>query len=159
MRDMTVNPKYKYVCAQCGKENITHIANKRLCSDDCRKNFYDRTSYQFPIASGSVGAIAEMYVCSDLLKKGYAVFRAVSSSTFADVLAIKESEIRIIEVRTGYTNPSKGEVSFPKVIHHRNNNRPSEYAIFIASENSIQYIPITDELFNKYKKKYEKEKS
>ncbi len=149
---MVKNFKYSYICSLCGKSGKSNQPNTRLCSDECRNKFYQRNSNYTGLASGTVGAIAELIVSSDLLKEGYAVFRSVSSNCFADLIAIKNEEIRYLEVRTGYKGFASGKITFPKMIHHKN-GRPTEYAVWVESEKKVHYIPITKELFEKYKTK------
>lgn len=60
----------------------------------------------FGLSTGKVGAISELIVCADLLKKGWEVFRTVSQSCSCDLIVIKNKKILRIEVRTGrYRSP------------------------------------------------------
>lgn len=54
------------------------------------------------LSTGTVGTIQELRVCADLLRRGYPVFRAVSSHEVFDVLAIISGVPIKIEVTTGY---------------------------------------------------------
>jgi Holliday junction resolvase len=44
--------------------------------------------------------MSELFVCFDLLKNGYSVFRSVSPSCFCDVIAIKDGIVKKFEIRT-----------------------------------------------------------
>lgn len=152
IRDMTKNLKYKYVCGYCGKEGLTNIANKKLCSKDCKANYYGRVKSGLNISSASVGAMSEMIVCADLLRKGYAVFRSVSASCFCDVIAIKDNEIRKIEIRTGYkVLDGSGRIFFPRILHLKKGT-PTEYAVYSQGENKVYYEPVKKEDIVKYSK-------
>lgn len=56
------------------------------------------------LTKGKRGAISEMVVASDLLNKGYEVFRSVSQDCSCDLLALKDGSMLRIEVRTGQRN-------------------------------------------------------
>jgi hypothetical protein len=72
---------------------------------------------EIQISPGTVGAIAEMIVSAQFLSNGYSVFRALSQSCFCDLIVIKGTTIKRVEVRTGYRYPSTGKLSFPKKTH------------------------------------------
>lgn len=58
---------------------------------------------------GSIGAIAELLVCADLLKQGFDVFRSVSINAACDLIALNQSgqfcriEVKSAVVRNGGT--------------------------------------------------------
>ena len=54
------------------------------------------------LSTATKGAIAELCVATDLMKKGYAVFRALSPNCFCDLVVYKDGISFYIEVRTGY---------------------------------------------------------
>lgn len=64
------------------------------------------------IPSGTVGAINELLVCSDLLSKGYHVFRSVSQSCPCDLIILDKGSALRVEVKTGRMNKD-GSVSSP----------------------------------------------
>ena len=54
------------------------------------------------LSNGTIGAIAEIQVCADLMKRGYHVFRAISPSCHCDLVAYKTGEtLYRIEVKKG----------------------------------------------------------
>ncbi|SRR5258706_3016761 len=53
------------------------------------------------VSTSTAGAICELIASADLLKKGYEVFRAVSSSCSCDLIAMKEKKYIRVEVRKG----------------------------------------------------------
>jgi len=66
-----------------------------------------------PIPSGTVGAINELLVCSDLLSKGYHVFRSVSQSCPCDLIILNNGNALRVEVKTGRMNKD-GSACSPK---------------------------------------------
>jgi hypothetical protein len=55
--------------------------------------------------TGVTGAISELIVCADLLRRGFAVFRAVAQSCPCDIAVLKEGKVLRIEVTTGTLSP------------------------------------------------------
>lgn len=53
------------------------------------------------INSTKAGTLGELIVASDLLKRGYEVFRALHPDASCDLVAIKNGKVSRIEVRTG----------------------------------------------------------
>jgi hypothetical protein len=65
---------------------------------------YKRVTRHLP--TGTVGAMAELLAATDLLMKGFEVFRAVSPSASCDLAILKEGKLLKVEVRTGYKRPN-----------------------------------------------------
>ena len=106
------------ICEVCGKEFQGQIHYK-TCSEECRKERYRKRFGRYAdtsISSGTVGAISEIMISADLMKKGYAVFRALSPACFCDVIAIKDKKILRVEIRTGYM-AKNGKIFFPRNTH------------------------------------------
>lgn len=137
---MAKNYKYNYDCIVCGTSNVTYIKNKRICSNECRKKRYGRYNKEYNISSNTVGAISELMISVDLMKKGYSVFRSLSPNCFCDILAIKNDEVRKIEIRTGYLNLN-GKVTYPMKTS-TNNGKPTEYGVYIRGNNTVHYFKI-----------------
>lgn len=108
-------------CRNCGTQFATNRNWQIFCSNKCqeidnRKSFQ---SYYPGLSTGTVGAISELIVCVDLLKKGYEVFRAVSQATSCDLAVLKEHKLYRIEVTTGYRSHRTGVLTKPKKIASR----------------------------------------
>lgn len=56
------------------------------------------------LPTGTVGAISELLAAVDLMKKGWSVFRSLCPSSEYDLIAEKNDEIFLLEVRTGRYN-------------------------------------------------------
>ena len=90
------------------------------------------------IASATTGAIAELYVAIDLMRKGYEVFRALSPASSCDLAILKERALVRVEVRTGYRNKS-GKVSCSW--NESDGPRHDVLAIVLLKELAVIYRP------------------
>jgi hypothetical protein len=54
------------------------------------------------LATGTTGAISELVVATDLLRRGYSVFRSLSPACKCDLAILKGSILCRVEVKTGY---------------------------------------------------------
>src|SRR5260370_36493465 len=106
-------------CLVCERPYQQFNLHQRYCSDRCsKKAAIDRSGRisTLDLPPATVGTVAELIVSGDLLKKGYAVFRALSASCFCDVIAIKEKAFLRVEIRTGYMS-DKGTILFSTNTH------------------------------------------
>ena len=60
-------------------------------------------------SSGDKGAISELYTSCDLLRKGYEVFRSLSPASSVDLIAIRDSRVIFVEVRTASISTKTGK--------------------------------------------------
>jgi hypothetical protein len=92
------------ICKGCGKPFEHHLTQKEYCTTTCRKAHhkqkYAYTSLAPNLSSSNTGAVSELIVCADLLKKGYEVFRSVSATCSCDVIALRDGICTRIEVRS-----------------------------------------------------------
>lgn len=111
---------------------------KKYCSNDCLKldtgtqTFFNETKV---LNSSKLGAISEVYVAFDLMKKGYDVYRALSPSSDSDLVAIKKDVVLTVEVKTGKYN-STGGFNYCK-----KNIKSSITAVVLYRDSKIIYIP------------------
>lgn len=93
-------------CAVCGGVFTPKSKDHILCSPQCRlvKGRQHHPDRGFNLPKPTVGAMSEMLVCTDLLKEGYHVFRAVSPACPCDLIALKDETVRV-EVKTGWSTP------------------------------------------------------
>ena len=96
-----------------------HAGTRVFCSDDCAR---ENSKLEFRkanprngsnVTSPTRGAISELRVATDLLEKGFEVFRAISPACSCDLAVLKNSHLYRIEVRTGYRIPS-GKIMYSK---------------------------------------------
>ena len=115
--------KYNKMCPVCNLPYSTNRENKKHCSLTCRKvadiacyqDYRESSGMQAKndFSTGTTGAIHELVVCVELMKKGFHVFRALSPSCPCDVLCMTNTKTLRIEITTGTRGKLGGE-SFPK---------------------------------------------
>lgn len=91
------------------------------------------------LPTGTTGTISELLVAVDLLRKGYAVFRAITPNCPSDLAVLKDGKLLCLEVRTGYRNQD-GSVKCTGQDDHRGD----VLAIVIGpmwEKHSVHYIP------------------
>lgn len=94
--------------------------------------------YNKNISTAALGTIGELGVCNDLFKAGYHVFRSVSPDGICDLIAIKNSKIRFIEVRSAkYQND--GKMTYEK----KSSDIVTEFAVFCHKTNEVHYFDKT----------------
>lgn len=71
------------------------------CSDACLKAGRYEPEPPTDLAPGDVGALGELVVSADLMRRGYAVFRALSPSCPCDLIAMKDDKLLRVEVTKG----------------------------------------------------------
>ena len=131
--------KHRLKCEICKKGFESGWANKKTCSDSCKTKRIAKITGRIvneKISSGSVGAMSELFVCGELLRKGYSVFRSLSPSCFCDLIAIKGKETLTIEVRTGYIHPETKRLNFPKNTH----GEITTYAVYERNTGQIFFF-------------------
>jgi predicted AAA+ superfamily ATPase len=94
----------------------------------------------FNLSSGKVGAIAELAVAADLMRRGYEVYRAVSQASDFDLLAIKNGKILTIEVVSSVSFKKDGKLTFSRRRHVKS-KKPDAYAIVNHQKEIIDYLP------------------
>ena len=101
------------VCKWCGNP-FKPRPNKIYCSAACTyKRYKTQHGKRYDLPTGTVGTLSELMVSTDLLIKGYEVFRAVSPACSCDLAVLKNHELKTIQVRTGYLD-RKGQVKASK---------------------------------------------
>lgn len=129
----------KYNCHDCGLQAESAQPKAKFCPD-CRvaqgkkRNFSSMSNIE-GISPGTVGALNELRVSEDLMRRGFHVFRALSPSSPCDLIVIdKAGAIHRVEVRTGYT---RGEsVYLPP------DKSPESHDIMaVATVDRLVYIP------------------
>jgi len=93
--------------------------NRKYCSKSCSTIYYKQengfaSAFSKQITTGTVGAISELIVATELMKNGYEIYRAISPSSSCDLLGLKGGKLYSFEVRTGYHNKKKDKVSYSK---------------------------------------------
>lgn len=131
---------YNKTCLTCGTEFDTETKLKVYCSKKCQPNQIKTTACRSVLAkaglaTGTVGAIAELVVSVDLMKKGFEVYRALSQASSCDILALKNGKVYTFEIRTG-------QRSYNGVLTFSNQRIRGEYtAVVVHNTNEIIYMP------------------
>jgi len=137
------------VCPECQ----TLIPERRLkqgaktCSKTCATRrekalFYYSSGVVLGIPRSTVGALSELMVCVDLMRRGYHVFRAVSYHCPCDLIVLNEEQFLRVEVRTVYRSKANG-----KVVGNRS-HRADCWAGVLIAENEVVYEPPIETLFS-----------
>lgn len=111
-------------CRNCQKQferrrKVTNAPFKSpqvFCSRECSAEATARQIFRLGLPAGTVGAVAELLVCADLLRKGWHVFRAVSPACPCDIVGILHGHTYLFEVRTGQRNAA-GKLTFQSKPH------------------------------------------
>jgi hypothetical protein len=118
-----VKTLYDLICQNCGKDFKNSYIITKTCSKECANERRAKISGRYVmreksanISGGTVGAMSELMVSVDLMKKGYAVFRAMSPACFCDIIAVKENKTFKMEIRTGYMSGSNN-LQFSKTLN------------------------------------------
>lgn len=128
-------------CVQCGcqiERRYQRGQPKRYCSVACKQAAFVGTSDQrWPgdHATGTIGAIGELMVSADLLRRGYNVFRSLSPNASCDLAIISGGAATRVEVTKAYRTRSGGLQFNP---HER--ERYDVLALWCV-DGSVTYIP------------------
>jgi hypothetical protein len=115
----TLEPKF---CANpsCGikiSTNKSHYSKLKYCSKACQKIVFGSRNHGSgkprQLSTGTIGAISELVICADLMKRGYHVFRAVSPSCPCDLLILMDGRPLRVEVTSGIMN-NNGTISYSR---------------------------------------------
>lgn len=127
-------------CKSCKTEFIPNTHSQVYCEPSCRVSstrekllYFDTLSRKLGISGGSVGAINELRVSCDLMMRGFYVFRNLSPNGPCDLLILKNDEIKMVEVKTGYENGNN--VTCPKA------PRNTFDILAVATPSQIVYYP------------------
>lgn len=111
----------------------------RKCAIRSEKSKAPKSAYP-GISCPTVGAIHELIVCADLLKRGFQVFRAVSPASDCDLAVLKQFRLIRVEVTTGYISKT-GALQYPK----HDDAKSDALAVVVAGE--IHYLPKVSEWY------------
>lgn len=133
-------------CRQCG-EPIEEARLRRravYCSLSCQVAWHgkgterDFAATRMNLATGTVGALAEMAVAVDLLERGYEVFRSVSPAATCDLVVLLGTRSLRVEVRTAYL---RGETDLHINIPQKDAGRQDLYGFVVhTSPRQISYV-------------------
>src|SRR5882724_7783737 len=139
-------------CAGCSKQFQTKHKLKRYCTRRCNQEAcrirYGTQKQFHGVASSTVGAIRELDVASDLLKKGSEVFRSLSPACSADLVICKNGFTFRVEVKSCFLTTTN------KMIPYTRKMRADILAL--VTPQSIYYEPEPEELCSRVKHKHKR---
>lgn len=131
-------------CKTCGKP-FDGDGRTVYCGEGCRKENverrYRKLNPRSTLPSSTVGAIGELLVCTDLLRRGYEVFRSVSPNCSCDLAVLKNGTLLRIEVRTGH-RAANGKIYWP--IKKSDQEKSDHFAV--VTDGEIEYHPDLSDL-------------
>lgn len=101
------------LCLQCQRPiDADKRKHAKYCSKHCRSKHYGERIgiIGTGLAPATTGALAELLISADLLKRGYEVFRALSPSCSCDLMVLKDGKTIRVEVKTAYRNKISGNI-------------------------------------------------
>lgn len=129
-------------CTQCTGEVLEYRGESQFCSAVCEGRYaYSRRedkNVASSLSRSDIGAVSEMLVSADLLRRGYHVFRAISPNGPVDLIAMKDGKPWRIEVKTGTIYRGTERRSWPKP---RYPEQTDHVAVVFLAKNEITYIP------------------
>lgn len=144
--------KHIGICPVCEK-SFSYFAkspkDRKYCSRTCSRTaniayLQTRRPNTSKLPTGTVGAISELIVSADLLRRGFEVFRALSQSCSCDLAILHESKLIRVEVRTA-SRSSAGKLMF--AFRPGEDQRHDLLALVTDDGHTIEYRPTLVELF------------
>src|SRR3990167_1478519 len=133
----TKRPQASYICQKCGSTFARRTGKTKFCSLQCRlqveHDSYRKRNPKAKTNTHTTGAVGELAVAIDLLKKGFHIFRALSPACPCDLIALKEGTSIRIEVTTGHYSPKK------RIIFHRRSTERYDLLAVVTHDGRILY--------------------
>lgn len=143
-RNRRGEPPPPYPCPVCGRDvpATRRLRHARTCSEGCTKKDsrarWVALQGRPPLSAQTTGAVAELVVAADLMRRGYEVFRALSPSCSCDLAVLRDGLLVRVEVRTG-NRLTSGDVCVP--LRERDKGRHDVMAVYVAKDAAIEYSP------------------
>lgn len=130
------------VCIRCSKEIVGRNKQAVYCSDDCREQGYADKRHELNgarsnLPTGTTGAIHELAVSIDLMRKGYLAFRSLSPSCPVDLVVLHGEKVIRVEVTTGMRGLNS-ELIYPP---HTKNKLFFDVIAVVERNGQITYVP------------------
>ncbi len=134
------------VCLHCKAVFEPKRPSQLYCTSSCRKSLHkerfqvDSVSRRLNLPTPTVGALSELRAATDLMMRGYHVFRALSPSCPCDLVAMHNGACLMIEVRTAYQREPDGHVFAPRA------RRINGVVLALVTPDAIIYEPPIPEI-------------
>jgi hypothetical protein len=111
-------------CLWCGKEVASSVPRRKYCDEDCARSRNRVLSREYQRVNGcrtgipknrtcEEGAIHELLVHIDLLRKGWKVFAPSYATKGVDLVALKGNTLLRVQVKKAQFNSKTGTMSAP----------------------------------------------
>lgn len=129
-------------CRGCDGPLPTKHKQRLFCSKACRiqhqkKKYREANPVELMLPASTVGAMHELVVAVDLMKRRYSVFRAMSPNSPCDLAVLRSGILLNIEVTTG-CRTSTGLLTYPP---HRSPAAHFDVIAVVEKDGKITYIP------------------
>ena len=99
-------------CKGCSKEVVAHGSQQKYCTPECRQSYLVEErrrdfKWKSSLSTVSKGAVHELLVCADLLKRNLPTFRSVSPAGLYDLVTIINGKLLTVQVKTATIDKSK----------------------------------------------------
>ena len=132
----------EFKCLRCKIRVEDNRSRIKFCSKSCQQKYARSVNYgECPkfLQSGSMGALAEILVSADLMRRGYQVFRALSPNAPCDLIVLNNGFPLLVEVRTGLRNITRNTITFP-----RGHGGADLYSSYTRNTKEVVYIGISE---------------
>lgn len=134
-----MNIKRRCILPTCYKLYKPIAYNQMYCSVECRETVSITPSVTWTgLSTATLGALSELRVAADLLRRGFYVFRAVSPTGPCDLIFIYDKPFTV-EVRTGRTRPGNAQIDCGRRI----SEGVDVFAVCI-NESTVHYFAISE---------------
>ena len=135
MRHINPLPGRCVVCGDPLQGDQIKFCSSKCIKKDMARRYKDANGGPRPtVPSATTGAIHELIVSTDLLKKGFHVFRALSPSCPADLAILLNGKLLCVEVTTG-SRTITGKLSHPT------KKNPHDILAIVDRLGEIHYSP------------------
>ena len=130
------------ICKTCGKIITGRNKGAEYCNKTCHKVRVSelcrlKNGEKNPFPPSVCGTVSELTVSTDLLKKGFHVFRSISPYGPCDIVVLKGKKLFLIEVTTGSRN-NAGKLMYPA---HKKYAHIFDIIAVVENAGKITYIP------------------
>ncbi len=94
------------------RRHAIYCSSRCAKSAETRRHSHERVSYN--TSTGSTGALSEMLVCAEMLRRGYHVFRSISPSCPCDLILMRDGRLIRAEVKSGTVYKKTGRIAYSK---------------------------------------------
>lgn len=145
MHRIAESPGTVAACGVCGLNFKPRRKDAKYCSPRCRnvvaKRFWrDANPAMGNLPTGTTGAMHEMLVAIDLLRRGLYVYRSLTPNAPSDLAVLHGCRLIRVEVTTGYASPAGA------TWHPKKDGTKFDVLAIVTHDGTISYRPELAEL-------------